>query len=445
MVIFIYLVTLDWQNKQIYGDENVTSVRFYSAMMVTIIATALVILPSYGMDYTFNMFGNANLDDSIDEEDIEYVQGIIQGTKDETELADVNHDGEIDEDDVAQIEAIIAGEETELTYLDFAGRAVTVTKPIERIVMLGVGEQAEAVRILDAMDKVVGVGKQFYEREYAKTLFPEFHDLPNVGSWDNYEEILSQNPDSVIVYSWYNPTDSEMEQNLPGVTIMRFDFYRGGIMLDEMKKLGYILDRREQAQEYIDFFEENVAGVNERVKDLPERDKPFVYQESAHNPYKTFNTEGGATYQIDMAGGRSISADLMGLATGAVEVDPEWVVTQNPDVIIKMAGWGYSGGGYGEDDHCGLEELRSEIVEREELKYTAAVKEGNIYVISYDVLYPPCMPVSVAYMAKWFHPGLFGDLDPVEIHQEYLDKFHENLGWNVYEDGVFIYPAPESV
>lgn len=50
----------------------------------------------------------------------------------------------VNEDDVAQIkEAIIAGEETELTYLDFTGRVVTVKKPVERIVISGVGEQAE--------------------------------------------------------------------------------------------------------------------------------------------------------------------------------------------------------------------------------------------------------------------------------------------------------------
>lgn len=429
---------------RINGEFDVTYIRTYSAALAIAISLTISTLPVYGLEYTFNMFGNANLDETIDEADVGYVQGVIQGTKDETELSDANYDGVVNEDDVAQIEAIIAGEETELTYLDFTGRVVTVKKPVERIVMLGVGEQAEALRILDSMDKVVGVGEHFFNRDYTKALFPEFKDLPNVGAWDNYEAILSQNPDSVVVYSWYNPADSEMENNLPGVTILRFDFYRGGIMLDEMKKFGYVLDRREQAQDYIDFFEEYVGGIYERVKDLPEEERPSVYQESATVPYKTFNAEGGATYQIEMAGGRSISSGLTGLATGAVEVDPEWVVSQNPGFIIKMAGWGSSGGGYAEGNSSGLEELRTEIMNREGLKFTDAVVEGKVYVISYDVLYPPCMPASIAYMAKWFHPDLFEDIDPREIHQEYLDKFHENLGWNVYESGVFVYPIIES-
>lgn len=414
------------------------------AVLIMAICVSQGVMHADASDFTLDIFGNANMDDTIDELDIEYVQGIIDGTNDVTMLVDANYDGVVNEDDIAQIEAIIAGEETELTYLDFTGRAVTVKKPVERIVMLGVGEQAEALRILDSMDKVVGVGETFFNRDYTKALFPEFKDLPNVGTWDNYEAILSQNPDSVVVYSWYNPADSEMENNLPGVTILRFDFYRGGIMLDEMKKFGYILDRREQAQDYIDFFEENVGGIYERVKDLPEEERPSVYQESATVPYKTFNAEGGATYQIEMAGGQSISSGLMGLATGTVEVDPEWVISQNPGFIIKMAGWGSSGGGYAERDSSGLEELRKEIMNREGLKFTDAVVEGKVYVISYDVLYPPCMPASIAYMAKWFHPDLFEDIDPRVVHQEYLNKFHENLGWNVYESGVFVYPIINS-
>jgi ABC-type Fe3+-hydroxamate transport system substrate-binding protein len=51
------------------------------------------------------------------------------------------------------------------------------------------------------MDKVVGVGEHFFQQDYTKALFPEFKDLPNVGTWDNYEAILSQIPDSVVVYS----------------------------------------------------------------------------------------------------------------------------------------------------------------------------------------------------------------------------------------------------
>ena len=83
---------------------------------------------------TLAVYGNANLDNVIDEDDIEYVQWILDGKENETKFADANYDGQIGEDDIVHIRAIITGNETELTLLDMAGRAVTVPGSIERVV-----------------------------------------------------------------------------------------------------------------------------------------------------------------------------------------------------------------------------------------------------------------------------------------------------------------------
>jgi iron complex transport system substrate-binding protein len=79
----------------------------------------LMVMSAIGSDYTLSIFGNANMDDAIDEYDIEYVERIIAGTNEETQLADANYDGQIDEADIAQIELIILGEEKELTIIDY--------------------------------------------------------------------------------------------------------------------------------------------------------------------------------------------------------------------------------------------------------------------------------------------------------------------------------------
>ena len=56
------------------------------------------------------LYGDANGDDVIDEDDMTYVEQIIAGEKSETELADANQDGAIDLLDVAYIEGIILGD-----------------------------------------------------------------------------------------------------------------------------------------------------------------------------------------------------------------------------------------------------------------------------------------------------------------------------------------------
>ena len=59
-------------------------------MALSIIFT---ILPSAAYDFTLGVFGNANMDDTIDEGDIASVREIIAGTKDVTEFADADNNG----------------------------------------------------------------------------------------------------------------------------------------------------------------------------------------------------------------------------------------------------------------------------------------------------------------------------------------------------------------
>ncbi len=53
----------------------------------------------------------------------------------------------------------------------------------------------------------------------------------------------------------------------------------------------------------------------------------------------------------------------------------------------------------------------------------------------------PRFVVGVAYLAKWFHPTLFSDLNPQDIHQEYLTDFL-CVDYDLEEHGVFAYPEP---
>jgi iron complex transport system substrate-binding protein len=50
--------------------------------------------------------------------------------------------------------------------------------------------------------------------------------------------------------------------------------------------------------------------------------------------------------------------------------------------------------------------------------------------------------IGIAYLAKWFHPELFEDLNPQAIHQEYLTEF-QGLDYGLNEHGVFVYPQFE--
>ena len=140
-----------------------------------------------------------------------------------------------------------------------------------------------------------------------------------------------------------------------------------------------------------------------------------------------------------IAGGKNIIENIQ--YTGWwTKVDPEWVIEQNPDIIVATVMGSY---GYGVEDSLEMAAARDDILNRPELANVNAVKNGRVYMLdNSNMAGGPRSLVGIAYMAKWFHPELFEDLDPQEIHQEYLDRF-QRIDFNVKEHGVFVYPPLE--
>ena len=96
----------------------------------------LLALPAVASDYTLEIFGNANEDDTINMQDLTYIELIINEYRDRTELADAKYDGKINMQDVTQIELIILGKGKEITVKDATDRIVTINQPTERVVTL---------------------------------------------------------------------------------------------------------------------------------------------------------------------------------------------------------------------------------------------------------------------------------------------------------------------
>jgi iron complex transport system substrate-binding protein len=420
------------------ASQGVKSMRISQEISAVLgLCIILSSMAASAADFTLSIYGNANMDDTIDDQDIAYVQDVIHGTKAATNLTDSNLDGEINDLDVIQIEQIINGTEKEITIIDSANRTVTVKLPIKRIAVGGT-EIAVATRILGATDRIVGVGKAIVTQDMQKKFFPELQELPSIGGGEiDYEAVLAVKPDLFITYSFQKAE----EKKLPDVTVLNFNFYRARNTFNEMKTLGYVLGAEERTQEYIDFCEPIIKDISARLDRVPSDKKTRVYLE-AQGDYVTHTKMGAAGYQIELAGGQNIAADMIGGATGWLEVDPEWVLTENPDAIVKMAGWNRDNttAGYETDDFTSMKALRDRILNRSEFAKVRAIENGKVEILTYDITYTPDYIISVAYMAKLFYPEQFKDLDPVAIHQEYLDKFHKSLGWDVRKHGTFVYP-----
>jgi iron complex transport system substrate-binding protein len=214
-------------------------------------------------------------------------------------------------------------------------------------------------------------------------------------------------------------------------------FYGGKYSEDiekEMKAFGYLFDRRDEAEDFNDWFESFMDRINSSVSKIPEEDRPKVWFESSHKTYYGFNEN-----LVDFAGGKNI-------LPGGGETDPEAVVGFDPDIIIIAAG---CTGGYflDADNVTAIKKLRDEMMNRSELQNVSAVKNGRVYAINgYMLGSMSCSSgrsfLQVPYLAAWFYPEIFRDLDPQAIHQEYLTKFR-GLDYDLDKKGVFVYPPLE--
>ncbi|WP_305064531.1 ABC transporter substrate-binding protein [Methanococcoides sp.] len=414
----------------------------------------LLTLPAAASDYTLGIFGNANEDDTINMQDVTYTELIILEYKDATELADGKYDDRINMQDVTQIELIILGREKEMTFLDIFDEAVTVNKPIKRLVNMG-SSGTLVTRMLGARDTLVAIGN--YRFSTMPSFFPIIGKLPVVGTDSSnidYEMILSLKPDAVqtnfeLTYSAKVELKRELEEKLPGMPLISLNMRQTEVFPQNVRTYGYIMDREDEAEEVIAWFEGYMNTFKSRTNGLSEDEKPqFYFEPGSTGAGSYYGVASGSSYAqaVLRAGGRNIVDELVGpddsRYTWAIMVDPEWVIEQQPEYIFRSL-WEQQGAGYETDDPSAFAAVRQEILDRPELANVDAVKNKRVYVpYARLMVASPTGIISTAYMAKLLHPDLFTDIDPEAIHQEYVDKFCY-IDFDVREHGVYFYPPPE--
>ena len=398
-----------------------------------------------------DVFGNANDDEIIDMRDTTYIKLVIFDKKPKTKLSDANYDGKVSMLDVGQTKLIILGKEKKLTFIDLLGEAVTVTKPIKRLANLGTAGilMTRALGARNILLPIVG-----YDRSNQPNFYPVISKWPAVGyepDTCDLEYVLSLEPDAVqtnIEARWTIPNGPEdkrmFKEKLPGIPIICLNMREPDVLPENIRTYGYILDRENEAEEFIDWFAVYFNTIKTRTEGLSADERPRVYFER-QKPYECAASGSRLGVAINLAGGKNIVDEIIGPGDpgyGSIsnKVDPEWVVVQNPEFIFKRT---IIPRDYETDDPSAKTAARQEIMNRPELAKVDAVKNKHVYVVGDMLLSKPGSNIiGTAYMAKWLHPKLFEDIDPQAMHQEFVDRFCY-IDFNVYEHGVFVYPTPE--
>lgn len=390
--------------------------KIFCIIAAMVLCMTLAVVPVSGSDFVLEVFGNANMDDTIDEEDVEFVNGIIDGTNDETELSDANYDGQIDKEDVTQIEMIMAGEETELTLIDMADRIITIPYPIERIVSSSMDGIRIIVQLGDA-DKIVGVPSRLVSENVRipAVVHPELTELPTVGEESDIgsyaELIISLDPD-MIIGSSSNADELQVKTGIPVVCL----WTQGCLDFDIYRVMGTILGKEKKSEELISFADDKLSDVTDITSQIPEDEKPRVYMEL----YRNFITP--IKYDpIDLAGGVNVAADCVG--DYSVQISKEQLIAWNPDIIVLQRMWAKSDSSYSKAQ---VEDILSDP----DYQDLNAVLSGDVYhTIGHSAGWDPATGVvETIYMSKLFHPDKFADVNMEVEGNEILEVFYGTDG-----------------
>ncbi|TCQ89126.1 iron complex transport system substrate-binding protein [Rahnella sp. JUb53] len=337
-----------------------------------------------------------------------------------------------------------------VTVTDIAGRTVTVPDDVQRVV-LGEGRLFFALSLLEGQkpfDRIVGwqgdfrkLDPQTYATYQAK--FPQIDKIPLIGNTSadsiSPEKVLTLNPQLAIFgLSGHGPgKESELVNQLQkaGVPVVFVDFRTSPLKntLPSMELLGKVLNREQQAQDYIRFYQDNIKRVTDVTKDIPEQDKPKVFIElRASTADECCRSAGNGNMGdfIDQAGGVNIAKPLLPGPLGQVNL--EKVIASQPDVYLV------SGGGKpakaGDPQPAGLvlgaqttpEQASASLkplLARKGISTLKAVEDGRSFGIWHNYYNSPYNVLAVQVFAKAFYPQKFADLNPQQTQKQLYKQF----------------------
>jgi iron complex transport system substrate-binding protein len=338
-----------------------------------------------------------------------------------------------------------------LTVTDAVGRRVTIPKKPQAVI-LGTGFNLVALSLIhpDPVSLLAGWASDMkldnpyiYNAFAAK--FPALEKVPLVGNGQadgmSFEAALSLNADLAIMGMWQ--AGSEIGQQAidyltsAGVPVVVVDFNRDPLTSTprDIRLLGRILERDQQAEDFARFCEERLGLIKGMAADARDRG-PLVLMDAfpseARGSWAVGRT--GLGELITLAGGRNIAEKNLPPQGGPVTA--EYIIAAEPEVYIATGSPGgiYSAFSIGPGvDPAEARHTLGEAIGSRNLSMLKAVRDGKVYGLWNFFNAVPLNILAAECIATWVRPDLFGDVDPArslaEINARFAAVAFEGAYW----------------
>lgn len=298
---------------------------------------------------------------------------------------------------------------------DSIGREVEIPKPVTKAVVAN-AYNTEMINAIGALDYVIGVDYNIYQdKDSWKNKFTEDMVIGKDQKELNYEKIIALNPEVLILTG--NGTYEEAENQLKdfGIKVIVSDAYYTDQFAQTCELMGKIFGKENEAEELSHYFMDKLDYINKQLEGIEKKSVYFEYR-------RVGNTTISGNFffnMVEYSGANNIFKESKN-----VEIDPEAVVTSNPDYIIKVSAPDvYSS--YFPPTVQENQAIINELKNRPGWDEINAVKNDNILLLSHYVHGGASKLVGTMYIAKYLYPEQLPDLHPEEVFKDWLTKYQK--------------------
>lgn len=386
------------------------------------------------------VFGNINGDSHIDSDDVTLIEKLIgeNATASEYPMADANQDGKIDSKDVDVVKAIIDGKKTTIWHVnqhDADGNGtidsiiVDTQFPITSAITHGNGNLLTLLYSLDIRDEIKGCSRS---SSVDSAMYGDVYlsdNVANLGKSSNsltFEDgkvgssnvIAEKGVTAVITQGHRSYLTNESDFEGSNIDVVRVSPASSDpeLMTHTILLLGLLFQKVDRADAYldyslkvIDYVEKSVESVKGTVSAVASSMTGYI--SVGESDYRDYIIQAGGVYGLDHKD--------YGSTTSLKIQDYKEVYLEDFQKIIHFR----TGINYDQTSESNLENWNTFSSAFSEWRYAdsgQAVTGGSL---------PPCL--RVAYCAVALYPDQVTLEWVNEIHQEYLDTFCSENGFNV--------------
>ena len=304
---------------------------------------------------------------------------------------------------------------------DVDGQEVTVPVTPERVANLWHANN-QVILTLGGAPKLSATTHYVTTIPWFRQVYPDITKVPAPIAANNdlnMEALLATKPDVVLVSG-----EKQAEAvRKAGLTAVRVGFSDMNGLMQTVNLTAEVLGTQgsyERAQKYNAYMQKNLKLIEERLKDLPDSERPKVMHIGSGTKVQTVSGGGIVIDEwIKIAGGQNVAADQKGMK----DVSMEQITAYAPEVIIIG----------GDASAKGVQTIQSDAA----WKDVPAVKNNKVIRNPYGTFnwdrYSTEEALQVLWAAKTLHPQKFTDIDMVKETQEFYSTF---FGYSLSADNA---------